>query len=576
MKQPSPYSPARRCSWWRAGAALVAACWALAPGDATATERYCAGTCHEDIQGVAHRHSAVEMGDCTDCHQPEASSSAKCDSGNVFAILPVPDLCFECHDDPANGTKLHGFDKTCNECHNPHGGDDRMNMQRGSVPAQCFSCHKEHMAGALIHKPVEDGLCGRCHDPHDSSAPKRLRKPIGELCFDCHEKAKVIEEISAAGTVHGPVAAAQCTSCHNPHQADNPRLLREGGNDLCFMCHGVDSTSDFAAQVRIELEGLEVHGAVAGGSCTDCHLVHTSQFDKLLTGDRPQLCYDCHDAFEDPIKHSAIRLGRCNGCHEAHASGLATLLKKEGADICFECHSDDVTGRPSVHKPVVEGRCLDCHFPHGGGRRQLLKQGDKTELCMSCHGPEGESTLTVDLSLKTVHGAITRHGCTRCHDAHGSNNRRMLIVEPNELCVKCHVKQSDGKHAFTGFDGKPHVVEGKEDPSRPGSEMSCSSCHDPHVSTSPKLWREGTTKMELCGRCHNKLRRGSGTRFEGPPTPEEHAEMERRKLGPDTVSTTSTPAEKGRTNARSSTGARGGKAPQPKRDARTTQSPERE
>ena len=42
-----------------------------------------------------------------------------------------------------------------------------------------------------------------------------------EICFMCHDQAAFSKK-----TVHPPVAAMMCTSCHNPHSSNQQRMLR--------------------------------------------------------------------------------------------------------------------------------------------------------------------------------------------------------------------------------------------------------------------------------------------------------------------------------------------------------------
>ena len=64
-------------------------------------------------------------------------------------------------------------------------------------------------------------------------------------------------------------------------------------------------------------------------------------------------------------------------------------------------------------------------------------------------------------------------------------------------CVDCHEDMADTPHPVP-----THPISGVPDPSRPGKELTCSSCHDPHGSDhSSLLYQEG---YGICKRCHNK------------------------------------------------------------------------
>ncbi|MHB1458176.1 MAG: cytochrome c3 family protein [Armatimonadota bacterium] len=56
--------------------------------------------------------------------------------------------------------------------------------------------------------------CTTCHDPHDTTTnPAQLKKPVNELCMDCH-KEKIVDMVT-----HAPSAPADatCATCHMPN-----------------------------------------------------------------------------------------------------------------------------------------------------------------------------------------------------------------------------------------------------------------------------------------------------------------------------------------------------------------------
>jgi predicted CXXCH cytochrome family protein len=73
---------------------------------------------------------------------------------------------------------------------------------------------------------------------------------------------------------------------------------------------------------------------------------------------------------------------------------------------------------------------------------------------------------------------VTRENCTSCHDAHGSNNERMLVAKEPMLCQRCHVSS---RHPATIYDqtqvnARSNRVMGR----------SCTQCHSQiHGSNHP-------------------------------------------------------------------------------------------
>lgn len=479
---------------WRL--ALVVA--ALLPLAAAADDDACT-SCHAALTQKKSVHGIFNGGGCSDCHAPDAKPS-KCGgaAGKGWKLVAdEPALCVKCHD-MSNKTPLHPVIDVlgCTACHDPHASDNPSHLKIWPAEALCYSCHERKDSKKEVHTAVKQGRCLGCHDPHSGAEAPLLKKPRAQLCLSCHELAKV----APFESVHTPVRAGNCLGCHDPHSTDNPKHLKNTGSDLCLACHdprqggkpGMPSP-----ERTIDLSKKDVHPVLSlGGECMDCHAPHGSPNAFNVKKPLPALCYSCHDRMDgEKHTHSAVLLGRCVVCHDPHSSDHDKLLRADPpSGVCFRCHSDDVSGRKYVHFPVAIGECTLCHDPHGAKNDKNLKS-PVPQLCESCHVAIADK--------KNVHGAITRYGCTACHDPHGGPNPHQLKAVPNKLCLTCHTKIT-GDHVFVAFDGRAHPLEGKPDPVRRGQPLSCISCHDPHSSDHPKLWRQGEKKMELCTRCHAK------------------------------------------------------------------------
>ncbi|MDF1561758.1 MAG: cytochrome c3 family protein [Deltaproteobacteria bacterium] len=475
----------------------------FAPAELRAQERGCADQgCHATVLLQVHKHTALEDGDCTDCHDGNEDASARCGSGLVFERHEDPDVCLGCHDDPRIEGKTHAaLLDGCMNCHGPHGGENAFNLEKSTVQDICAKCH-DPFEGDSTHKPVDEGRCTGCHNPHASEFAPLLRASRKELCYTCHE-VSTLRPTSESGYVvkHYPVEGGGCLSCHKPHTADEKPLLRETGNILCLNCHAANKTSAETSLKGIRNDAEVVHEALEAGTCSNCHGPHGAGQPALLKKKRPELCYECHDEIERTFLHSAVRTGRCNECHDPHGEDRETLLKADGSGLCFRCHEDDLTGRPFQHAPAEAGACMACHDPHGAKNPMLLSRGEGQETCLSCHGAEGESKLKFAFEGQK-HAAIDRFGCTICHDPHGGDNPKLAPKEPNSVCIGCHEKQKSGSHIFTSFSGQPHPVKGPRDPQRPGQALGCVSCHQPHGSPYPNLWWGGERRDAMCKRCH--------------------------------------------------------------------------
>jgi len=314
----------------------------------------------------------------------------------------------------------------------------------------CLLCHEQLSKEKVVHAALQMG-CPTCHTginaadvPHKktNNVEKGLSSAQPDLCFGCHDKAKFQKK-----TVHAAVAMG-CTGCHNPHSSKNAKLLVSEMPDLCFNCH----------DKKLFMGKKNIHPPVMGGMCTGCHNPHASDAPKLLLSEPPALCYNCHDKskFTGKQVHAPIGAGMCTSCHSPHQSDNEKLLIGTAPDLCYNCHDKAAFSNKNVHAPVAGGMCLGCHKPHAAAEPYLLKN-DAVRLCLECHP-----------AIKTT------------------------------------------PHAIAGFGGDGHPLgylqkkkKPLEDPSRPGKRFYCGSCHNPHSTDTPKLFRfEAKSGMALCGNCH--------------------------------------------------------------------------
>ncbi|TSK05028.1 MAG: cytochrome C [Geobacter sp.] len=363
------------------------------------------------------------------------------------------------------------------------------------------SCHANFGKAAFVHGPAAIGECTTCH----TKIGNHKFQPIansGQQCVECHEKFDTMK------VVHAPVRELKCVKCHDPHQSPYRYQLRAEGSDLCFLCHS-----------RSIAAGKYLHGPLGVGGCNACHSAHQSQNEKLLIGEGNSLCFSCHtdkaDAFRDrKYMHAPVK-DACTNCHSPHSSNYRFTLSADGnANLCYKCHKEKekaVANAKVPHKGVeTERKCLACHDPHVSDfPRQLVKQ--PMDLCMGCHDHEynGSNGKIANMSVllsngSEKHGPIKEKDCSGCHNAHGSNNFRILResfpqlfyapYNPDnyKLCFMCHQKNIASQEyttTLTGFrngEQNLHFVH----VNKAVKGRTCRACHDAHATNNPKHVRD--------------------------------------------------------------------------------------
>jgi predicted CXXCH cytochrome family protein len=191
--------------------------------------------------------------------------------------------CENCHGPDTMFTTVAGerYDATSENCAQCHYGARRpqftewnQSAHASGPPAfvkklECAECHEAKLAGdyvstgevptALPANPVWQLTCATCHDPHDGTNDRQLRKPVQELCQQCHNS----EEAQPGDAVHHPQAemregagalpvasdqsmsAVYCAQCHMYGYAYNSSLTPPavGGHtfepkpEACASCH---------------------------------------------------------------------------------------------------------------------------------------------------------------------------------------------------------------------------------------------------------------------------------------------------------------------------------------------------
>jgi predicted CXXCH cytochrome family protein len=300
--------------------------------------------------------------------------------------------------------------------------------------------------------------------------------------------------------IHGPVAVGNCTVCHISVGNHKFATIKKA-SDFCYKCHDRLNTKS------------AVHVPVKNGDCTLCHDPHQSPYKYQLRADVTKICFNCHDKkiASGKYVHGPVSVGGCIMCHNPHQSDFPHMLNASGNAVCFQCHTDmadTLKGDKFVHEAVKEG-CINCHSPHSADYPHNLKADGSEALCFGCHTDKKDWVANV----KTKHGALqSGRKCLACHDPHGSGYPKQLVKAPMDLCLSCHDKPLDTPNGKL-IDMKTYLAENKEKHG-PVREKDCSACHNPHGSNNFRILRKyfppvfyapfDPKNYDLCFSCHEK------------------------------------------------------------------------
>ena len=432
-----------------------------------------------------------------------------------------PKTCVECHEDKTKGKAVHSAIATgCTSCHEIRSTKDSTHVKliTTTTSALCLTCHTEKKAAEIkghVHQPaIRD--CVKCHDPHTSENKNQLLKATSgttksdNLCLTCHTQGTNVGE---KGSRHAALDMG-CDACHTTHKngdvtKDEFRYhLTKGTPALCLDCHDVKDASLKKAHQAQPFEGTD---------CLQCHDPHQSRSPKLLQA-------FMHNPFENKM---------CDSCHQPAKNGKVVLTQADPRALCVTCHEDkakEIEGAKVQH-PGAMGACTDCHSPHAGRTPGFLRP-DPVNACLNCHADQAEQHKKA-----TLHQPAFEQGCATCHEPHGGDNAHLLRAKAtNNLCLECHgpersPQKLEAEHVVTIFDGKVKLPEnyfakveqlplryGKghpvighptsdimdfKDPSKPKTQMTCLSCHQPHSSAQPNLLvKDQANNRNFCDTCH--------------------------------------------------------------------------
>ena len=156
--------------------------------------------------------------------------------------------------------------------------------------------------------------------------------------------------------------------------------------------------------------------------------------------------------------------------------------------------------------------CYVCHRDHAAPGSELIREVDQKNLCYGCHNTGALSTTTQVFREFETTPANSRHGvpdgtmkCSDCHDPHGTNNAKNLLLQINDrpvngnnnsLCFACH---QDAQDDFAGSYGAPYNGQTAYN----DTEFSAHRFGGSGGSNGALYPGRDATEQGLCLNCHN-------------------------------------------------------------------------
>ena len=267
-----------------------------------ATPAMSCGDCHEQAKAFItnpHARGSVKKGEvstevCATCHgdgtEHMNGGGDKSKINKPAGLKGSEETCMMCHDTMTTKVSRHGSmhansnNVNCLSCHSIHNADSSAPHLVAKPQLQlCGTCHSQSASfrtNAYAHQLGRGVMeCSSCHEPHGRGSEQgraltmtgHLRKTqTGEsACVNCHTEKRGPYVFS-----HGGYAAADCTTCHDPHGSPNPMQLRRATvMQLCIECHSPVQSVSLGSQPPAFHNLLDPRYQ----NCTTCHVaVHGS------------------------------------------------------------------------------------------------------------------------------------------------------------------------------------------------------------------------------------------------------------------------------------------------------------
>jgi len=301
------------------------------------------------------------------------------------------------------------------------------------------------------------------------------------MCFSCHDGFVLDSRFVWKSDKHPhPVGIKPSEKVNIPTSKGKTIFpLNDDGKVYCGTCHTAHGVNWNQTESPVFLRVKNINSSM----CLACHLEKSTGPDE-----------GNHPIFKKPPNkpHSLIKAGSkftkdgeviCQSCHSPHAATGKKLLivNNKNSSLCLTCHKDKKSIAETKHN-------LDKTTPNA-----INKNGQtisESGLCGTCHQPHDAngSMLWARHTIKTKDKSAAR--CMGCHRENGLAKDKTIGIHshPTMVSIKklgIEIKKGKWKSKKPSLLGSKHIdlplYNNKGHKSVLGSNVSCGSCHDPHV-----------------------------------------------------------------------------------------------
>jgi len=426
---------------------------------------------------------------CLSCHDGTVAIGQTFASGKIAVLgtLPAAD------DLGTDLSKSHPFGFTM-----PAVDDGEIRLSLAALPPQTSD-----PAVKLFDNKIE---CVTCHDPHkpdlDTAVQFMVRSNTkSALCMACHDTSRgwldgwsAGQHATAANDVtsnaqlpYSTVAVNACESCHSSHDGSGTgaRLLRDGEDNTCAKCHGINANvSPPLPNVIAEFSLTYAHPvSVAGPS------LHDPAESLPVNNSRHSVCADCHNPHAaqatSTISPPVVQQSLVGVTGISSAGGIVSPAHNQ-YEICFKCHAD------SSNKPQSPAYSM-----YGREPVRATWSTDPYNVRLAFNSPVARHNVS-----QPARPGISPSLRTNMLDLGGNPTGRSLVASAYLYCTDCHNNDADrasGGAAPNGPHGSKwtHVLERQYQenalpPQGPGAIFA-------NIAYAPGV----NSPYALCDKCHD-------------------------------------------------------------------------